>query len=72
MTELLVSLGMLSSLICVGFIGYSLDKKSWNRGMCRRCKAPWKYFDTDSQGGRGYKCGNGHYTWISWLKEKEL
>ncbi len=43
-----------------------LEKKDWNNGYCT-CGESWHYFDTDSQGGRGYKCNKCHkYIWISY------
>lgn len=53
-------------LLPVGIIlGIHSDKKDFNNGICPRCGAPLKHFDTDSQGGRGYNCtGCGkYYTW---------
>lgn len=46
-------------------IGWLLDKYTWNKGICRENGQPWIYFDTDSQGGRGYKSGK-YVCWISW------
>jgi hypothetical protein len=49
-----------------GALGASMaERRAWNRGICRQTGEPWVYFDTDSQGGRGYKSGK-HCTWISW------
>lgn len=42
------------------------DRYVWNDGHCRTCGWEWVWFDTDSQGGRGYKCYGQHHTWISW------
>lgn len=42
------------------------DRRCWNKGVCPTCGRPWRNFDTDSQGGLGYTCGNGHYLWIGW------
>lgn len=55
------------SVIFVGglILGYYSDKKRWNNGICANTGAPWIYFDTDSQGGRGYKSGD-YTTWISY------
>lgn len=44
----------------------SREAMDWNGGYCT-CGKPWRYFDTDSQGGRGYKCDDCHQTiWISY------
>lgn len=42
------------------------ELRDWNNGICRESGKPWKHFDTDSQGGRGYNDGAGHGTWISY------
>ena len=42
------------------------DAYEWNDGICRLSGSRWVYFDTDSQGGRGYTDGAGNTTWISW------
>lgn len=42
------------------------ERKVWNNGKCPKCGEHWEYFDTDSQGGRGYKCPKcDHVLWIS-------
>ena len=46
--------------------GYFSEKASWNNGICTETGEPWVYFDTDSQGGRGYKSGDYCTTWISY------
>ncbi len=50
-------------LIVAGLFGESRD---WHGGYCRVCGGAWGYFDTDSQGGRGYCCEGGHVIWISY------
>ena len=35
-------------------------------GICPHCNNKLRNFDTDSQGGRGYKCNCGYYTWVSY------
>jgi hypothetical protein len=46
------------------------EKKEWNNGVCPYCGKPWKMFDTDSSGARGYKCENMHYCWITYKVDK--
>jgi hypothetical protein len=74
--------------MCVGFIfgplvgivmiagmiwQYRYERRQWNNGTCVNCRTPWRSFDMDSQGGRGYKCETRcSYVWISWLREQEL
>lgn len=41
------------------------ERKRWNNGICKENGLHWEYFDTDSQGGKGYKAGDV-YTWFSW------
>jgi hypothetical protein len=48
---------------------YRSEKKTWNNGICAQYNEPWVQFDTDSQGGRGYKCRDQH-AWISWPVDK--
>lgn len=50
----------------VAVVGWSLDRHDYNGGRCRKCETAWRYFDRDSQGGRGYVCERGHYCWVSW------
>ena len=36
-------------------------------GKCPDCDAPWRYYDTDSQGGRGYTCDTcPRGVWVSY------
>ena len=46
------------------------EKKDWNNGVCAESGLPWLHFDTDSQGGRGYKDGQGNYIWVSYRVDK--
>lgn len=41
------------------------ELKEWNGGICSKTGNPWKYFDTTSQGCRGYQSGS-FYVWISY------
>ncbi len=52
-------------LIAGACYGYFSEKRKWNNGVCKDNGIPWKYFDTDSQGGRGYKADN-ITCWVSW------
>lgn len=63
----------------VGYImGPRSEAKRFNGGVCPLCGEKFRYFDTDSQGGRGYTCDNCMYTtWVSYnrvdrhFREKE-
>lgn len=69
MTALIVAwLGLLASL---GVVAYFQEKRAWNGGLCRKCWTRWRCYDTDSQGGRGYKCETGHGCWISWPVDRQ-
>ena len=62
-------LGVVALLVTTSTIGYTLEKKDYNNGRCPECDGQLHYFDTDSQGGRGYTCRehSPHYTtWVSW------
>lgn len=49
----------------IAALAWRSDMRAWNGGYSPSGK-PWMRFDTDSQGGRGYKDDNGNYCWISW------
>ena len=53
-------------LITGSVIGFILERKGFNNGICPHCDKELRYFDTDSQGGRGYCCDCGYCTWISY------
>lgn len=63
MSEIMIVLGI---MLVWGVISWALDTYAWNGGVCRRSGEPWQHFDTDSQGGRGYKDTQGNTCWISW------
>lgn len=46
-----------------------LERYHWNKGVCRVNGRPWRLFDTDSQGGRGYVAG-AEVLWVSWGADK--
>jgi len=53
-----------------GMIARHFEKKEWNNGVCKITYRPWKNFDMDSQGGRGYTDGCGNYCWMSYNVDK--
>ena len=59
---------MILGILAIGVSGYRSEKKLWNGGQCFKCQAPWRGFDMDSQGGRGYKCMCQPYLvlWVSY------
>ena len=68
MNDLLILLAhcaIVGLIFGVPITGYVLEHRCWNYGVCQHNGLPWRYFDTDSHGSRGYKAGK-HVTWISW------
>ena len=61
---IVIAIGVLWLLVAGGVIATGLERMEWNHGICRETGEPWEYFDTDSQGGRGYKSGD-YCVWIS-------
>jgi hypothetical protein len=58
---------VLTIIVLALIIGYFLEKKAFNDGICPHCGKPLEYYDTDSQGGRGYICNHCDYgCWVSW------
>jgi len=55
----------LTLLIIITLWARRSEKKRWNNGVCKETGKPWEYFDTDSQGGRGYKSGDYSF-WASY------
>lgn len=61
---------IVSILVCA-FVVRKKEKKEWNKGYCSECGNKWVYFDSDSQGGRGYHCPKcDRYIWISYNVDK--
>jgi len=51
--------------LLLGLWGSHAERVEWNNGICKENGWPWEYFDTDSQGGRGYRADD-IYCWQSW------
>lgn len=45
-------------------VGVICQFRDWNNGVSRYDGSPWQYFDTNSQGGRGYVDSSDNYIWI--------
>lgn len=58
--------GCLLALIGVGFLGWYLEKRAWNDGICKSSGKPWTAFGMDSGGAVGFKDGENNIVWISW------
>jgi len=56
---------VLLPFVAIVVYAYKSEKSTWNNGICKENGLPWNHFDTDSQGGRGYKAGD-RMCWISW------
>ena len=67
--ELILSVLLLAAGVCG--TGYISDKRKWNNGICKKSGKPWKYFDSDYGGSRGYKDWAGNYIWISFNLDKD-
>jgi hypothetical protein len=68
---LLTLLFGLFSFASLYILGCYIERKRWDKGYCKKCSGEWKEFDRDSCNGRGYKCGNNHYIWVSYPIDKE-
>ena len=62
---ILITIGVIL-LIILSSIGIMFEKRDFNNGICPHCNNKLRNFDTDSQGGRGYKCDCGYHTWVSY------
>lgn len=59
---LLVNVVFLSLFVA---IGYAVNKKIYNKGICRKCGGKMIYFDTASDLSNGYYCSKCKNTeWI--------
>lgn len=63
MTE--IGILIIVAMLSIGLSGSISERRRYNNGVCRKNGKKWIYFDTDSQGGRGYKAGN-EVMWVSW------
>ena len=66
MVEIISVVLVVAGVLGMCAIGVLLERRDWNGGFCAACNKPWKMFDMDSQGGRGYSCESNHSCWISW------
>lgn len=60
---------VLLSIIAIAVIyTRTMEIKNYNNGKCPYCNHNFRFFDTDSQGGRGYICDEcGYVCWVSYL-----
>jgi len=59
----IIGLSIIAIMIGGSLWARSQEAKEWNGGVCAACGQPWKCFNVDSQGGRGYSCSNDHVMW---------
>ena len=52
-------------ILLIGLFGSISERRRFNNGVCKSNGIKWEYFDTDSQGGRGYIAGD-EVCWVSW------
>ena len=55
-TYFLLSLVVFVVMAGISWLASLAEARDWNGGTCRTHGTPWACFDTDSQGGRMYKC----------------
>ena len=55
---LIIFIALVLLLVFLIFLGIILEKRDYNKGVCKYCGKPLRHFDTDSQGGRLYTCPN--------------
>lgn len=68
----IILLAALITISCM-FMAAHFEKKDFNNGICKKCGEKLRFFDYDSQGGRGYCCDKcGHVVWVSYNVDKEL
>lgn len=70
---IVITLVVIFFMLGIFLIGYLTERKYYNKGICPKCGEKLKFFDMDSQGGRGYKCPKCKYiTWVSYSLVDEL
>lgn len=69
--DIVIGVLLLTGFVLGCAVTIYLERREWNGGICRKSGLPWSRFDTDSQGGRGYTDGAGHYCWISYPVDRQ-
>jgi hypothetical protein len=57
-------------IVLVAAYARGAEKRDWNGGRCDVCRHPWRRFDCDSAGARGYTCFCARRIWISYDVDK--
>ena len=64
--EFMISFCVVAMLAIGILVAIRSEAKRFNKGKCPDCGCMLRYFDTDSQEGRGYVCDVcGYNTWVS-------
>ena len=68
----LLILILICALIMCAMVGYILEYRRYNGGICPKCGHALRYFDTASDGSRGYICDEcGYDAWVSYDLDKD-
>ena len=68
MPFVLILIAGIASVMGVGFFVSEIlgEKKEYNDGICPKCGNKLSFFNTDSYGGRGYRCPDcQYYVWVT-------
>ena len=58
---------LFTMLIIAYVFSYTKERRHFNKGQCLICDKRFSFFDTNSQGNRGYTCRTCGYTvWVSY------
>ncbi|MEM6625018.1 MAG: hypothetical protein AAF674_22605 [Pseudomonadota bacterium] len=57
-------------LVCLMLWARHCEARAWNGGIDAKTGERWRYFDTDSQGGRGYR-SSARTIWISYSVDNQ-
>ena len=57
----LITPAVILLFVLVGYLARKAERKAYNNGICPKCYGKLIQFDTDSQGGRMFKCENRDY-----------
>ena len=73
MIDEIISVIVVVSILIVPVLYFrNREKKDYNNGYCPKCGEFYRWFDSDSQGGRGYCCDRcGHHCWVSYNVDKD-
>lgn len=70
MNELIFAAGLIILIVIALTFSYYQEKSDWNNGICKESGKKWVYFDTASDGSRGYTDNTGNHIWVSWGVDK--